>query len=198
MRNPDSTKNTSTPSSPPSTPATPPWYSSTAMTAKARMPSSDARRRRPLRPGEPVPSPPAPTRSGGTTCEVSPTLTVGPPRFTDPTTILYPTEPPIETTLFSGSGVQLEWTIGEARRLATGHCGRARRSLSCGRPKEFGFTKNRPGTGRHPRPETRRIRRDIGPDEIRCGSRAAARLRHTHRPTEREPAPRGSSVGLSI
>src|SRR5450755_314652 len=121
------------------------------MTAKARIPSSGARRRRPPRPGEAVPSPPAPTKSGGTTCEVSPTLTVGPPRFTDPTTILYPTEPLIETTLFSGSGVQPEWTIGEEEDSLRGTAGRE--TVPIGRPTAGIRPREEPtGKGRHHRP----------------------------------------------
>ena len=47
IRKPDRTKNTSTPRSPPPTHDTPKWKRITAITAKARIPSSAAKRRRP-------------------------------------------------------------------------------------------------------------------------------------------------------
>ena len=41
IRNPDTTKNTSTPKNPPCIHENPPWYSSTTATDNARSPSSD-------------------------------------------------------------------------------------------------------------------------------------------------------------
>ena len=111
---------------------------------------------------------PAPARSGGATCGFSPTLTVGPPRFTDPTTILYPTEPPIETTRFSGSGVQPEWTIGEQEDPLGDTVGR--QTVPPLRSTEGIRVHDEPtGSGGTlvRRPGDRRIRRDVGPDEFR-------------------------------
>ena len=105
-----------------------------------------------------------------------------------------PAKLPIETTLLSGSGVELEWTIGEEEDSLRGTVGRE--TVPILRSTEGIRVHEEPtGNGRHLRLETGAPGETSAPMSSAVDPEPRPDRGHTRRPTGRELAPRGSSVG---